>query len=115
MCYGLADITINADYSVTLNAFAYENVRGAAITTSLAAPVREPSTLAFMSLRLAGVSAAARRRKKGLGALRRGPDAGPHWQSLGRAYPVGSQALRVRRIQPSSEAVSGGRGRDPGS
>jgi transposase-like protein len=30
-------------------------------------------------------------------------------------YPVGSQALRVRRIQPSSEAVSGGRGRDPGS
>jgi hypothetical protein len=85
MCYGLAGTTINADYSVTLSAFAYENVRGAAITTSLAAPVREPSTLAFMSLRLAGVSAAARRRKKGLGALRRGPDAGPHWQSLGRA------------------------------
>lgn len=61
--YGFADITINDDHSISLNAFAYENVRGAAITTSFTSPVPEPSTLAFMSLGLAGLLAATRRRK----------------------------------------------------
>lgn len=63
--YGFADITVNKDYSVTLNAFAYENVRGASITTSFAAPVPEPASWGLMSLGLAGVAACARRRRPG--------------------------------------------------
>jgi hypothetical protein len=55
--YGYADITVNDDYSLTLNAFAYENVRGAAITTSFAAPVPEPATFGLMALGLAGLLA----------------------------------------------------------
>ncbi|MFT3880208.1 MAG: PEP-CTERM sorting domain-containing protein [Gemmatales bacterium] len=45
--YGFADITVNPDFSVTLNAFAYNNVRGAPITTFIAA-VPEPSTIALV-------------------------------------------------------------------
>ena len=59
--YGYADVTINADYSLTLNAFAYENVRGAAITTALSAPVPEPGTAWAFGLGLAGIAAALRR------------------------------------------------------
>ena len=59
--YGFADVTINADYSLTLNAFAYENVEGAAITT-FSAPVPEPATAWAFGLGLIGVAAAQRRR-----------------------------------------------------
>jgi hypothetical protein len=60
--YGFADVNVAADYSLTLNAFAYENVRGAAITTFIGAPVPEPATAWFFGLGLAGVAAAWRRR-----------------------------------------------------
>lgn len=62
--YGYADITVNDDYSVTLNAFAFENVRGAAITTSFAAPVPEPATYGLMALGLAGLTLVAARRRR---------------------------------------------------
>lgn len=57
--YGFADITVNDDYSVTLNAFAYESVRGAAISTFLS-PVPEPASAALLALGLAGVLGLAR-------------------------------------------------------
>ncbi len=57
--YGYADLTVNADYSITLNGFAYENVRGASIT---AAPVPEPASYGLLALGLLGVAAAVRRR-----------------------------------------------------
>jgi hypothetical protein len=60
--YGFADVTVATDYSLTLNAFAFENVRGQAITTFIGAPVPEPGTAWAMLLGLAGVAAAWRRR-----------------------------------------------------
>jgi hypothetical protein len=60
--YGFADVTVAADYSLTLNAFAYENVRGQAITTFIGAPVPEAGTAWTLSLGLLGLAAAWRRR-----------------------------------------------------
>ena len=60
--YGFADITVNADYTVTLNGFAFENVRGQAITTAFAAPVPEPSGWLLLGGGLAALAALRRHR-----------------------------------------------------
>ena len=52
--YGFADITVKPDFTITLNAFAYNNVRGQAIT-AFSAPVPEPSTFAFLGLGLSAL------------------------------------------------------------
>jgi hypothetical protein len=65
--YGFADVTLGTDYSLTLNAFAYENVRGQAITTFIGAPVPEAGTAWTLGLGLAGVAAAWRRRTSASG------------------------------------------------
>lgn len=57
--YGYADITINPDFSLTLNAFAYEDVMGQAITT----PVPEPGTALSFAFGLAGLAGLAWRRR----------------------------------------------------
>ncbi len=69
--YGFADITVNDDYSVTLNAFAYENQRGTAITTGFAAPVPEPGSAPLLALGSAAVL---------LAAFRRSGRGGRHWR-----------------------------------
>jgi hypothetical protein len=58
--YGYADITINPNFSLTLNGFAYEDVMGRAITT----PVPEPATWLSFGLGLAGVAGLLRRRNR---------------------------------------------------
>ena len=50
--YGYADITVNDDFSVTLNGFAYENVRGASITTAVPEPGVAAMWLAGLALLL---------------------------------------------------------------
>lgn len=59
--YGFADVQVNADYSMTLYGFAYENVRGASIT-SFQTPVPEPAAAALLLLGLAGLGLARRHR-----------------------------------------------------
>lgn len=61
--YGFADITVNADYTLTLNAFAVESVRGQAITTTFSAPVPEPTSALLLAAGLLGVAAAVQRRR----------------------------------------------------
>lgn len=63
--YGFADVTVGTDYSLTLNAFAYENVRGRAITTFIGAPVPEAGTAWTLGLGLAGLAAVWRRKSAG--------------------------------------------------
>lgn len=63
--YGFAEVTIAADWSMTLHAFAYDNVRGQPITT-FASPIPEPGTAASLLLGLAALvplARAARRRR----------------------------------------------------
>ncbi len=62
--YGWADITINADYSVTLRGFAYESTAGATIT---AGAIPEPGAASLLLLGLgAGGMAAYRSRSRRL-------------------------------------------------
>ncbi len=58
--YGYAEITVNADYSITLLSMGYNDVVGASITTVSTVP--EPSTFALAAVGLAG-SIFLRRRK----------------------------------------------------
>jgi hypothetical protein len=51
--YGWANITVDSDYNVALNSFAYETVAGAAIVTPTSVP--EPSSLLLMGLASLGV------------------------------------------------------------
>lgn len=63
--YGFADVTIGADWRMTLHAFAYENVRGQPITT-FASPIPEPGSAAMLLLGLAALPLlAARARRRG--------------------------------------------------
>lgn len=57
--YGYAEITVNPDFSVTLHSFAYNDVRGQAITTVSTVP--EPTVMALTPLALAAIAAFRRR------------------------------------------------------
>jgi hypothetical protein len=59
--YGFAEVTIHPDWSMSLHAFAYENVRGQGITT-FASPIPEPATAALWIAGLAALGWHARRR-----------------------------------------------------
>lgn len=62
--YGYADITVQADWSITLNGMAYESTRGAAITTAYINAVPEPATSMTLALGLAALAAGARFKRR---------------------------------------------------
>ena len=59
--YGFAEVTIHPDWSMSLHAFAYENVRGQGITT-FTSPIAEPATAALWAVGLVALGGLARRR-----------------------------------------------------
>jgi uncharacterized protein (TIGR03382 family) len=62
--YGFAEVTIHPDWSMSLHAFAYENVRGQGITT-FSSPIPEPNTVALWAAGLAALGWGVRRRRLG--------------------------------------------------
>jgi hypothetical protein len=60
--YGWADIIVNPDYTITLNAFGYDDTPG---ESEIAGPVPEPSSIELLALGAAGIAAYRRRRKIG--------------------------------------------------
>lgn len=58
--YGFAEVTIHPDWSMSLHAFAYENVRGQGITT-FTSPIPEPASTALWMAGLAALGLRARR------------------------------------------------------
>jgi hypothetical protein len=57
--YGWANVTVNSDYSITLNGFAYNNTPNQGIVVE---PVPEPSSLLLLTLGAAGIAAYRRKR-----------------------------------------------------
>lgn len=57
--FGWANITVNANYSVTLNGFAYNNTPNQGVIIE---PVPEPSSLLLLTLGAAGIAAYRRKR-----------------------------------------------------
>jgi len=60
--YGWADIVVNSDYTITLNAFGYDDTPG---ESEIAGAVPEPSSIELLALGAAGIAAYRRRRKIG--------------------------------------------------